>query len=106
MSGEKLSEAIKVIEPLGPLAFLVNCVQPEIISKALPIIAAETNLCFGGYGNGDGVPSDGNGWEFTGVDKIARYAEFCRNWKKLGANIIGGCCGTSPEYTKAYAKLK
>ncbi len=29
------------------------------------------------------------------------YAGFAREWKKTGAQIIGGCCATTPEYIEA-----
>lgn len=30
-----------------------------------------------------------------------RYAEFAREWKAMGAQVIGGCCGTGPEHIRA-----
>jgi len=32
------------------------------------------------------------------------FAEICEEFIKKGANIVGGCCGTTPEYTKAVAE--
>ena len=29
------------------------------------------------------------------------FAEFARNALKSGINLIGGCCGTTPEHTRA-----
>jgi S-methylmethionine-dependent homocysteine/selenocysteine methylase len=26
------------------------------------------------------------------------YANLAARWLPLGANVLGGCCGTSPEY--------
>lgn len=31
----------------------------------------------------------------------ARFALFARDWVRAGAKIIGGCCGTTPEYIAA-----
>ncbi|MCP4964516.1 MAG: hypothetical protein GY926_04715, partial [bacterium] len=28
-------------------------------------------------------------------------AEFASDWKKMGAQIIGGCCATAPEHIAA-----
>ena len=33
------------------------------------------------------------------------YLKFTLKWKKLGATIIGGCCGIGPEHIKALHKL-
>ena len=30
-----------------------------------------------------------------------RYAGFAREWKAMGAQVIGGCCGTGPEHIRA-----
>jgi len=32
------------------------------------------------------------------------FAELCEEFVNKGANIVGGCCGTTPEYTKAVAE--
>lgn len=34
----------------------------------------------------------------------AYFAELCEEFISAGANIVGGCCGTTPEYTKAVAE--
>lgn len=106
LSGELIADAVKEIADLKPGAFLANCAKCEYLTKALEKIKPATDLLFGAYGNGDGKPAEGLGWEFSGDDQISDYAAHCRNWVSLGANIIGGCCGTSPEYTKEYSKLK
>ena len=30
-----------------------------------------------------------------------RYAEFGREWKSMGGQIIGGCCATAPRHIEA-----
>ena len=30
-----------------------------------------------------------------------RYAEFAQHWIRLGATIVGGCCGTRPDHIRA-----
>ena len=31
----------------------------------------------------------------------SRMAKFARNWKRMGARIIGGCCASGPEHISA-----
>ncbi len=31
-------------------------------------------------------------------------ADFALKYQKLGANIIGSCCGSTPEYTKEFVQ--
>ena len=33
-----------------------------------------------------------------------RYAEEARAWQGLGATVIGGCCGTTPDTIAAVAR--
>ncbi len=106
LSGESMETAVDIVGSFKPEAILINCVPPSIIHNGLDKIKKATNLPFGAYGNGDGGASNVDGWEFTGSDDVLKYAECCKEWIQLGANIVGGCCGTSPEYTKEYSKLK
>ncbi len=32
--------------------------------------------------------------------------EEARRWHEMGARVIGGCCGTTPEHIAAFAKLR
>ena len=45
-------------------------------------------------------------WQFTDVIAPNDLADLSSDWIDSGVNIIGGCCGLSPEHTKAQAKLK
>ena len=31
----------------------------------------------------------------------ARYSEFVHDWIDNGANFVGGCCGTTPDFIRA-----
>ncbi len=106
LNGDKWDEAIKQIKPFSPLAILVNCVPGVIATKALKKIKNSTDLPHGAYGNGEGSADNKNGWRFNKTDEIISYLKHCQNWIDLDSTIIGGCCGTNPEYTKAYSKLK
>ncbi len=106
LNGDQWSQAIKRLEKFSPLAILVNCVPGEVATRALQKIKKITTLPYGAYGNGAGHANNNNGWEFDTADQINVYLKHCRQWVNLGSTIIGGCCGTSPEYTRAYSKLK
>ncbi len=50
-------------------------------------------------------PNSGEGWDaqtrsWTGKCDPAGFAESAREWRKAGAQIIGGCCRTGPEHVK------
>lgn len=106
LSGESLADAVQELNQFHPLAYLVNCVPTTVATLGLKLLRAATDLPIGAYANGDGRPDDDQGWKFTEQDLAQDYYEQCRQWKEIGAQIIGGCCGTNPEYTKMYSRLK
>ncbi|MEO8637817.1 MAG: homocysteine S-methyltransferase family protein [Candidatus Taylorbacteria bacterium] len=106
LNGDRWKEAIDQLSKFHPIAILVNCVQGGVASKALNKIKKVTSLPFGAYGNGAGEADNKEGWKFTTADQIENYLHHCSNWVDLGATIIGGCCGTNPDYTRAYSQLK
>ncbi|MDH4069219.1 MAG: homocysteine S-methyltransferase family protein [Ignavibacteria bacterium] len=109
LSGETLSDAIDSLAELRPAGFSINCVSPRYMGSALTEAAAQiarsspgTHL--GVYGNIGNPESDVHGWEFTHDVDEAGYASHVAEWVRLGASIVGGCCGTTPAYIKAAAK--
>ena len=107
LSGETLSDAVQILDQFHPIAYLVNCVSTQTATLGLEKLKKITALPFGAYANGDGHPDDDQGWLFENhPDSVESYMQACTNWKRLGATIIGGCCGTNPEYTKRYSQLR
>jgi homocysteine S-methyltransferase len=45
-------------------------------------------------------------WEFDTVIKPKDFLEEAKKWKKLGVNMIGGCCGLSVDHIKELTNLK
>jgi SAM-dependent methyltransferase len=43
----------------------------------------------------------GDRWRFDERIGPAEYAELARGWREEGAQIVGGCCGVSPEHIAA-----
>lgn len=109
LSGERWEDAIARIRHYEPLAFMVNCVPSDVATRALDQMipyACAADIPYGAYANGAGVPEDDSGWDFkTDGSPADTYAQACQTWKNMRATIIGGCCGTTPEYTKRYSAL-
>ena len=85
---------------------LVNCAPVEDITAALSALAKARSSPIGAYahiGRYD-PPSWKFGFypRFSGTDAVppAKYLEAAREWKDLGASVIGGCCGTTPEHIR------
>ena len=45
-------------------------------------------------------------WIFDNVIEPEKFREKAKDWYALGAQIIGGCCGTSPDHIRALTTLK
>lgn len=102
LSGETLHDAVNAIMPFAPQAVLVNCIPVAQINSALttlkPAVAGRCEI--GAYGN-VGHVDDVVGWTLTDAVSPAAYTDAAKEWHKLGAGIIGGCCGTTPAHIAA-----
>lgn len=100
LSGESIEDALSVVLPFNPIAILTNCSPPKIAEVSLYKLLKIANIPVGIYANGDGHPDDRLGWKFIGNMPPEEYLIFTEKWLRDGVSIIGGCCGTNPEYIK------
>ena len=105
-SGEPLVDALSAIESFEPLAVVINCSKPEVVSQALPVLA-KSRFRFGAFANGftsvtalepGGVVDVLEARQDLGPDQ---YAAFANSWLEAGATVIGGCCEVGPDHIKA-----
>lgn len=104
-SGEKIKDALKVIEKYSPSAVMVNCIHPKYVEKIILSLKQLTDRPLGVYANiarEDYKDSD----EFARTVSEEEYLEYACGWENLGVKIIGGCCGTTPQYIKKISILK
>ena len=114
-SGERLEEVVFSLAKYDLAGTLVNCCLPERITDAMPLLVEVGAPLRGGYGNAfTKIPRDwllGGEKETDGRLQLRddldpeRYSGFVSQWVKKGANIVGGCCGTTAEHTKAISRL-
>ena len=97
--GDLFGRAARRFEELGVGALLINCLPPEHLEGMLPWLRYFTDLPLGVYPN-LGYFSDW-GWRFDERIGPAEYAELAARWREQGAQIVGGCCGTSPAHIAA-----
>ncbi len=107
LGGESLADAVAAVEPLGVDVVAVNCAPLEDVSAAVGELRKRRQGPVGAFahiGRYD-PPSWKFGFypRFTSANGIspARYLDAARTWKKLGAQVIGGCCGTTPDHVGA-----
>ncbi|MGH2576073.1 MAG: homocysteine S-methyltransferase family protein [Ignavibacteria bacterium] len=104
-SGESLEDAVKLVNSYSPSALLINCIHPSLAISVISHLKDLADLPLGIYAN-VGNPKDLAGSFVEKTVSVNEYFEYAKNWKKLGVKMIGGCCGTSPEYIKKISVLK
>ena len=100
LTGASPEVYIKELESYGAEVIGVNCtVGPHRMLNWLEIARGLTSLPISVMPNA-GKPRniDGRNIYMTSPEYLGEYA---KHFIQAGANIIGGCCGTSPEHIKA-----
>ena len=101
---ETLAEAVRVLEPLGVDAILLNCAPPDDITAGMRELSPHARVPIGAYAHiGRFDPPE---WMFTDEYPPPKYLDVAGSWKKMGATILGGCCGTTPDHIAALATLR
>ena len=106
LSGEALSGVIPQIERYDPLFISLNCISVVNASKLVKQLRAMTDCPVGVYAQGDGIADDEQGWQFDKKkNDEATYLLAAKQWREDGAQVIGGCCGTTPSYVQQLSAL-
>lgn len=104
LGGAALRSAVMLIEEYEPLFIGVNCLSPKIVDNQINIMRDATYIPLCAYAHGNGKPSDIMGWEFDSSDTGKDYLKYVMQWISSGATVIGGCCGTTPQYIQTLSK--
>ena len=101
-TGETLADAVRALDRLEPDAVMVNCAPPDDCTAGLRELVAAAERPVGLYPHiGRFDPPE---WMFTDEYPPPRYLEEARRWAEMGAGIIGGCCGTTPDHIASLAR--
>jgi S-methylmethionine-dependent homocysteine/selenocysteine methylase len=110
-NNETMEELVRALDTKARRvdAILLMCSSPEAISATLPRLRAAFDGPVGAYANigyvrGNRKVSYPEAQYFifdTAENTPERYAEYGRQWLGLGAQIVGGCCGTTPDHIAA-----
>lgn len=99
MTGADPAAMVAMLEGLGVDAIGLNCsLGPEQMKGIVPKIIAETSIPVIVNPNA-GLPKSINGKTVYDVDADL-FAECMIDIAKCGATILGGCCGTTPEFIR------
>lgn len=99
LTGASPEAMVAMLEGLGVSALGINCsLGPDKMIPLIERIYRATSLPIIANPNA-GLPVLDNG--FTSYSLNAeRFAEYATILARSGANILGGCCGTDPEYIR------
>lgn len=103
--GSSLQEAARALEPLQPLFIGINCVSHAIATRAVERLRALTDLPISVYAQGAGLAAMAAGQDMVDERDIAAYIQAAQRWLTAGAQVIGGCCGTTPAFIRALHNL-
>ncbi len=113
-SGESVAVAAAAAAGLGASAVLFNCSQPEAMAPAIPPTIQAVADRYGGIEVGvyaNAFPAQQKDTRANlDLHEIRQdldptvYTDFAAVWRRLGATIIGGCCGIGPEHIAALHK--
>lgn len=98
LSEEPLKLIPEAISSCYPLVILLNCRPLKEITNDLLILKKFWKGCTGIYANGPGHPCDQLGWQLDKHNPIGHYVNFAKKWQGMGVQVIGGCCGTTPDF--------
>jgi 5-methyltetrahydrofolate--homocysteine methyltransferase len=103
-SGRDAAPILRELEEAGAAAVGFNCVAADMMTPGL-VSKLRRNI------KGPLVCKPNAGVPVIGEDKIAHYpmlpdefAAIQADCAKMGANILGGCCGTDPSFIAALAQ--
>jgi S-methylmethionine-dependent homocysteine/selenocysteine methylase len=101
-TGETMKDVAEAMDPLGPDVVLVNCAPPDDTTAGLRELLSYRDHACGIYPHiGRFNPPE---WMFTDEYPPDRYMDEARRWAELGARVIGGCCGTTPDHIATLAE--
>lgn len=86
----------------GVAAVGVNCTPPRYIPDLIRALTAATTTPIIVYPN-SGESYDAATKRWRGESVPAEFGTFSREWRKLGAALIGGCCRTTPAHIRQIA---
>ena len=103
-SGESLKSAIKMVDKFSVDCILLNCNPLNRTFSALETLARYCSGKWGIYPNlGVGEPSpDGI---IKDYHSDIEFIDLTKNAVKLGATVVGGCCGSNPKHIELLKNL-
>ncbi|MCR4690042.1 MAG: homocysteine S-methyltransferase [Lachnospiraceae bacterium] len=108
--GEPIKDAAKAIDGYEQVeAIGVNCVEPKYVSSLISEIKSVTDKEIVVYPNvGLHYDEDSVRWKWKHIsaeenEREKTFSVRAKQWHEEGANLIGGCCNSTPDDIRAIA---
>ena len=101
LSGQTVEAFWQSVRHADPLSVGVNCaLGPDLMRPYIAELSRVADCFMSAYPNA-GLPNAFGGYDETPCSMTCHIGE----WAESGLlNIVGGCCGTTPEHIEAFAK--
>ncbi|MDN4502865.1 homocysteine S-methyltransferase family protein [Alteromonadaceae bacterium BrNp21-10] len=100
LSGQTTEAFYYSMRHIQPISFGLNCaLGPDLLRQYVKELSDAAECAVSAHPNA-GLPNEFGEYDMEGEE----MAEHIQEWAKSGLlNIVGGCCGTTPEHIKAIA---
>ncbi len=97
--GDLFGRTVSKFENMGVGALLINCLPADHVPGMISWLRDFTDLPLGVYPNLGRYLDPG--WKFDERVGPEQFGELAAQWREEGAQIVGGCCGVTPEHITA-----
>jgi S-methylmethionine-dependent homocysteine/selenocysteine methylase len=100
---EGIREAVDAVASMGVSAFFIMHTRVEDTLAGLRVLRQHTSLPVGAYAHSMALATGEQTSATVAVHPrtAAEYLRHAQDWVNLGAQVIGGCCGVTPDHIRA-----
>lgn len=98
--GTLLADCVAAVTEIDEVVAVgINCTAPRLVPSLIEEVRAVTTRPIVVYPNsGEQYDAVHNRW--LGQSEPAEFGTYSREWRKMGAALIGGCCRTGPSHIR------
>ena len=103
---EGIGEAVDAVASMGVSAFFIMHTRVEDTLAGLYALRQHTSLPIGAYAHSIELSTEEQGTISMVVNPrtAAEYLGHAQDWVNMGAQVIGGCCGITPDQIRALSE--
>ena len=105
LNGDNIINAYNRMQKTGIQLFSINCCHHQIISDFISKHINKIHLPLMVYPNAGRIDLL-TGWKNDPEFTPQHYSDIVTNWFEQGVQIIGGCCGTGPDFIRLIQQKK